>query len=152
MIIGKLKEIEKYKGISKNLDLAIESIEKREYLKGNLGRNEILNEEVFFVCDKVSTREEKNCLFETHKKYIDIQIPIDSEENYGVDLSVDEMELKEAYNEEKDYSFYLGEIKNKIKLTPLDFILFLPGEPHIPLLMTDRKKEIKKVIYKIKKK
>ncbi|MDP0494030.1 MAG: YhcH/YjgK/YiaL family protein [Fusobacterium sp. JB021] len=150
MIIGKLKEIERYKGLNKNLDKAIASIENKEYLKGKLGKNLIDGEEVFFNYDIVTTKEEKESVYEIHKKYMDIQIPIDNDENYSFSFSVENLKILENYNEEKDYAFYNGKIENKIKLTPEDFIIFFPEEPHMPLLMVENKKEIKKAIYKIK--
>ncbi|WP_163469139.1 YhcH/YjgK/YiaL family protein [Fusobacterium sp. IOR10] len=150
MIIDKIENIKKYKGLSENLDRAIESIVKKEYLQGKPGKNIIYDNEVFFNYDIVNTREEKDSFYEIHKKYIDIQIPINSDENYGFSFSVDGMEVKEAYNVEKDYAFYNGKVENKVKLTSKDFIIFFQEEPHMPLLMVDNKKKIQKVIYKIK--
>lgn len=150
MIIGKLKDIEQYKGLSENLDRAIESIKNKEYLCGNPGKNIIYKDEVFFNHRIVNTREEKDSFYEIHKKYIDIQIPIDNDENYAFSFSIDGMDMKEMYNDEKDYAFYNGDIKNKVRLTSEDFIIFFTEEPHMPLLMVDVKKKIQKVIYKIK--
>ncbi|MFK4785724.1 YhcH/YjgK/YiaL family protein [Fusobacterium sp. MFO224] len=150
MIIGKLIEIEKYKGLNENLDRAIESIKNREYLNGTLGKNIIDGEEVFFNYDIAQTKEESESMYEIHKKYMDIQISIDNNENYAFSLCTKEMEIEENYNEQKDYAFYRGKVENKVKLTPEDFIIFFPEEPHMPLLMVENKKKIKKAIYKIK--
>ena len=48
MIVGKIKDIEMYKGLSKNLDTAIDSIKRGDYKNGTLGRNEIDGDKVFF--------------------------------------------------------------------------------------------------------
>ncbi|MFA6708285.1 MAG: YhcH/YjgK/YiaL family protein [Fusobacterium sp.] len=149
MITDKIENIVKYKGLNENLDRAIESIMKKEYLQGKPGKN-IIDDEVFFNYDIGNTREEKDSFYEIHKKYIDIQIPINSDENYGFSFSVDKMEIKEVYNVEKDYAFYNGKVENKVRLTTKDFIIFFQEEPHMPLLTVDNKKEIQKVIYKIK--
>lgn len=149
MITDKIENIWKYKGLNKNLDRAIESIMKKEYLQGKPGKN-IIDEDIFFNYDIGNTREEKDSFYEIHKKYIDIQIPINSDENYGFSFSIDKMKIREVYNVEKDYAFYNGKAENKVRLTTKDFIIFFQEEPHMPLLMVDNKKEIQKVIYKIK--
>ena len=70
MIVGKIKDIEMYKGLSKNLDTAIDSIKRGDYKNGTLGRNEVDGDKVFFNFQELeSTKDFEEALFETHKKY-----------------------------------------------------------------------------------
>ncbi|NME35482.1 MULTISPECIES: YhcH/YjgK/YiaL family protein [Fusobacterium] len=152
MIVGKLKDIGLYKGLSKNLDKAIDSILKEEYKKGNVGKNEIDGEKVFFNVQEIeATKDVEEALFETHKKYIDIQIVIDGVENYGVLLSDEGLEVAEPFNYENDFGLFKKSPETIFTLCPEDFIIFFTDEPHMPCLKVNEKKSIKKVVYKIEK-
>ena len=81
MIYAELKNIKTYKGISKNLDKAIDFIVGKKYLNANFGKNIIDGDAVYFNCpEKPITRENTNLDLEYHKKYIDIHIVLEGEE------------------------------------------------------------------------
>lgn len=152
MIVGKLKNIGLYKGLSENLDKAIDSILKEEYKKRTVGKNIIDGEKVFFNIQEIeSTKDIEEALFETHKKYIDIQIVIDGIENYGVLLSDEGLEIAEPFNTENDFGLFKKSPETIFTLSPEDFIIFFTDEPHMPCLKVNEKKSIKKVVYKILK-
>ncbi|MCI6151792.1 MAG: YhcH/YjgK/YiaL family protein [Fusobacterium perfoetens] len=152
MIVGKLKNIGLYKGLSENLDKAIDSILKGEYKKGNIGKNIVDGEKVFFNVQEIdSTKDIEEAYFETHKRYIDIQIVIDGVENYGVLLSDEGLEVAEPFNYENDFGLFKKSPETIFTLSPEDFIIFFTDEPHMPCLKVNEKKSIKKVVYKIEK-
>lgn len=109
MIVGKIKNINMYKGISKNLDKAIDSIAKREFLEKKVGKYEIDGEKVFFNVQEFTTKSIEEAFFETHKKYTDIQIVIDGTENYGVLLSDENLEILNLFDVEKDFGTFKRE-------------------------------------------
>lgn len=151
MIIGKIKNIGMYKGISKNLDIAIDNIIDGNYKNKSVGKNEIDGNRVFFNIQEINTKDVEEAFFETHKKYIDIQIVIDGTENYGVLLSDKDLEIAEPFNCEKDFALFNKKPETIFTLTPEDFIIFFTDEPHMPGLKVNEKETIKKVVYKIKK-
>ena len=152
MIVGKIKDIEMYKGLSKNLDTAIDSIKRGDYKNGTLGRNEIDRDKVFFNFQELeSTKDFEEALFETHKKYIDIQVIVEGVENYGVLLSDEGLEVAEPFNEEGDFGLFKKYPETVFTLTPEDFIIFFTDEPHMPCLKVNEKKSLRKAVYKIAK-
>lgn len=152
MIVGKIKDIDMYKGLSKNLDVAIESIKRGDYKNGVLGRNEVAGDKVFFNFQELeSTKDFEEALFETHKKYIDIQVIVEGIENYGVLLSDEDLEVAEPFNYEGDFGLFKKYPETVFTLTPEDFIIFFTDEPHMPCLKVGEKKSLRKAVYKIAK-
>ncbi len=118
-----------YKGLSKNLDTAIDSIKRGDYKNGTLGRNEVDGDKVFFNFQELeSTKDFEEALFETHKKYIDIQVIVEGVENYGVLLSDKGLEVAEPFNEEGDFGLFKKYPETVFTLTPEDFIIFFTDE------------------------
>uniref|UniRef100_UPI0025BB19B5 YhcH/YjgK/YiaL family protein n=1 Tax=Fusobacterium sp. TaxID=68766 RepID=UPI0025BB19B5 len=129
---------------------ALDSIVNKDYENKAIGRNEIEKDDVFFNVQEIITKDIEGSFFETHKKYIDIQIVIEGSENYGILLSDKDLEIVEPFNFEKDFTLFNKKPETIITLTPEDFIIFFTDEPHMPGLKVLEKKAIKKVVYKIK--
>ena len=149
MIYGEIKELKFYKGISENLDKAIDYILSREYKKGTPGKNVIDGDNLYFnYPDKPMTKEIEDGFFESHKQYIDIHVVIEGEENLGY-VPRSEAVLTKEYDAEGDYELLDGEIKNMMYLNPERFVMFFPDEPHMALLKVGEVKQITKVIFKV---
>lgn len=149
MIYGEIKDLNQYKGISENLDKAIQYILSGEYKKGIPGKNVIDGDKLYFnYPDHPKTKEIEEGFFESHKQYIDIHVVIEGEENLGF-VPRPEATLTKEYDAEGDYELLDGEIKNMFHLTPERFVMFFPDEPHMALLKVGEVKEITKVIFKV---
>lgn len=149
MIYGELKDLNQYRGISKNLDKAIDYILTGYYKNGVPGKNIVDGDNVYFNCpDHPMTKELEDGFFEGHKQYIDIHIVIEGEENLGF-VPRSESKLTQEYDETGDYELFDGEIKNLFHLTPERFVMFFPNEPHMALLKVGEVKQISKVIFKV---
>ena len=148
MIFDKISNIENYRGIDNNLDLAIDTIIKGDYIKAPLGKNIIVENEVFYNVQEYTTKNIENCFFETHKKYLDIQLIVSGEENIGsADNEV--LEITNTYNEEKDIEKLQGISEIMFKMKEDNFIMFFSGEPHMPSMKVKDNKEVKKVVFKV---
>ncbi|MGL6100596.1 MAG: YhcH/YjgK/YiaL family protein [Fusobacteriaceae bacterium] len=150
MIFGQLNELKFYKGISAGLDLAIEVIENKGYKNGVEGKNEIDGENVFFNLQSCKTKTIENCFFETHKKYIDIHVVIEGEEGIGYSLK-DSLKDCTEYNEETDFKVVEGAEEYRLNMTPDNFVIVFPDEPHMPLIAKENiVTDLKKVVFKIR--
>lgn len=149
MIYAELKNIKTYKGISKNLDKAIDFIVEKKYLNANFGKNIIDGDAVYFNCpEKPITRENIDLDLEYHKKYIDIHIVLEGEEAITYTPLEDCLETQ-SYNNEEDYALVKGKAQAELILNGKNFLLFFPEEPHLALLKVNTPKEIKKIIFKV---
>lgn len=150
MIYGELRELKFYKGISKNLDKAIECIESGAYKNGVPGKNVIDGDELFFNFEEADIRKEEDAFFEGHKKYIDIQLVIEGEELLGYSPRSNVVRTS-PWDREKDFEVYEGSVDHYFLLNNDTFIILFPEEPHMPLLETEKKlKKVKKAVFKVK--
>lgn len=150
MIYGELKDIKNYKGISENLDKAIECIESGIYKEGELGKCEIDGDNVFFSRQSLVTEPIEKRFFEGHHKYIDIQIVVEGEEIIGYSPRSNVIRTT-PWNQETDFEKYEGDVDHMFLLDGTTFIIIFPEEPHMPLIHGEEgPKEVRKVVFKIK--
>jgi biofilm protein TabA len=97
MIYDTKENLQNYKGISKNLDLALDYLERADLSGMEAGRYEIDGSHVFALVQAPQTRPQEQCRWEAHKKYIDIQYLIDGQETIGFQKT-EAMAVSEAYN------------------------------------------------------
>ncbi len=146
MIIDKIENIDLYTNIPNCAMDFIKSLTPHIQLgKYNLSDGIYVNVETYTpksVCD---------ARFESHKKFIDIQITLDSCEYIYVE-DVQKLSQDIPYNKEKDITFYKDNIENsyKYKLNGTNFIMLYPHEAHAPQVAFDKScDKVKKVVVKI---
>lgn len=151
MIIGKLKDLKRYKGLSKNIDKAIDYVLTTDLLKLEKGKYEIDGKNVYVTRDSYIAKEEKDCFFENHKEYIDLQIVLKGKEYFGyTDVSDKGLIVSEAYNKDKDICKYTKDAENKILYVLEEgFALVFPEDAHLPKMKINNE-IVEKVVIKIK--
>ena len=113
-----------------------------------LGKQELEGEHLFVTVAEYMGKEKSEALYESHKKYIDIQYVIKGEEIIGL-TTLDKVKVVTPYDEEKDIAFYEFEGGKYLKATPKNFFLFFPEDVHRPSLKTDENPLIRKIVVKI---
>lgn len=146
MIVDTIDNLDKYIGVNplfkdvvdfiKNNDLsALES--GKHYLKGN---------DLFVNVTTATGKTENDATYETHRRMLDIQIPLSAPETYGY-MPLKDMP-KADYNEAKDVTKYPGLMGGSlITCKPGEFAIFFPQDGHKPCIGTG---EIHKAIFKVK--
>lgn len=113
-----------------------------------LGIQELEGKHLFVNVQEYYGKAKSEALFESHKKYIDIQYVIEGEEIIGLS-AIDKAKVKEQYNEDKDIAFYDSDEKEYLKATPENFFLFFPDDVHQPSITAGDSIQIKKIVVKI---
>lgn len=113
-----------------------------------LGKQELEGEHLFITVAEYMGKEKSEALYESHKKYIDIQYIIEGEEIIGL-TTLDKVKVVNPYDEEKDIAFYEFEGGDYLKATPKNFFLFFPEDVHRPSIKTDKNPLIRKIVVKI---
>jgi len=113
-----------------------------------LGKQEIEGKHLFVSVAEYYGKQKPDALYESHKKYIDIQYVIKGEEIMGL-TTLDKAAIKEPYNEEKDIAFYNYDGGDYMKATPENFFIFFPEDVHRPSITTGDSVLIKKIVVKI---
>lgn len=147
MIYDELKNIARYRGISSNLDTAIDFLEKTDLKNLPLGKTEILGDKVFANVMEAQTKDEKELSFEIHKKYMDIQIDIEGTELILIGL--DGFHEKEPFSPEKDFGSCTAEKSAHLKMGPGRFVVCMAQEPHLPSAAAGDDRKLKKCVIKV---
>lgn len=76
------------------------------------GKVAIDGDRIFAEIQEYTTKDPKDCRFETHRKYYDIQYVAEGEEFFGY-IPLSELEEDTGYDETRDLEFYKepGEIR-----------------------------------------
>ena len=95
------------------------------------------------------TKNKENCLFESHKKYIDIQYMFEGDEIMEVE-NVNNLLIETAYKEVLDYAKH-AQSKNAsvLKIKENELAIFYPNDAHMPCIKINENKKIIKAVFKI---
>ena len=150
MIIGKIKNLYKYKGLNANLDTAIDFILNTDLLSLKDGRNEIDGDNVFINRFSYTCKKAEDCFLEGHKNYLDIHLVLEGQELFGY-TDVSELTPATEYDKNNDFIKYDGPVKAYYKSTVGDFIITYPEDAHMPSISINDdfvKKAVCKVLVK----
>lgn len=115
----------------------------------SLGEHEILGRKVYAIVSEYEPKDEAECNFEAHRKYIDLQYMICGEEKMGV-TSIDKVVPISEYDEKKDIIFFNSDAPAIYEVaTPDVFYLFFPANVHRPSIKNNVRSKVKKIVVKI---
>lgn len=145
MIFDKIENLRQYEIVSENVIEFLANINENS----PTGRY-IIDDKAYASISEYQTKSHENCLFESHKKYIDIQLLMKGEERLDFNI-IDRLVNGDDYNPDKDIIFYKDtETIGSVKLEPGYFSMLYPHDAHRPQMNSgDTPKLVKKVVIKI---
>ncbi|MCQ2387280.1 MAG: YhcH/YjgK/YiaL family protein [Clostridia bacterium] len=144
MIYDKMENLAKYAKLNKGFSDVLKFIAKNDLLALPLGKKKI-SSRVNYNRQEYIGKEIKDDKYESHIKYIDIQIVLKNKEK--VFYSLDKSKFTEG--NEKDCGFTSSKNANELILDNKSFMIFFPYELHKPGLKINDKK-VQKIIFKVK--
>lgn len=149
MIVGKLKNLYRYKGISKNIDAAIDYLLNNDVLGMKPGKYIVDDGNVIINRDSYIANPIEKCFFENHEVYMDLQVVLKGKEVFGyTDISNKTLTKTVEYNVEKDVTKYTCEDGVFITLEE-GFALVYPEDVHLAKCMANDE-IVEKAVIKIK--
>ena len=109
MIYDRVQNIKQYKGVSANLDKAIEFLYATDFKTLNDGRNAVDGDRVFANIMSYETKDIEDAVKESHERYIDIHVMVSGKEQVLVS-DISDLDIVEKYTNENDCTFYSGEM------------------------------------------
>lgn len=153
MIYDGLGAIGLYRGLSRGLDVLIDWLEQNDPAELPLGKTQIDGERVYANVMNAKTRTFEDARFETHRKYMDVQIDLEGAECFkttpGETVSAGEFDVQgdKGYCHEAPGNDDLldGTLEGG------RFAVFMIGEPHMPNLVVPGQEvgPIKKICFKV---
>lgn len=147
MIVDKLENIGQYASLSPLFAKAIEFLQGHKLEDLPLGKTQLQDKDLLLNVTETKPKTREEARIETHRKYIDIQIPVSGAEEMGYTPTVDCQPADAPYSEEKDITFYEGTAETYVKVKPGMFAIFFPQDGHAPGITPTG---VKKVIVKVK--
>ena len=135
MIIGKLKDLKRYRGLSKQIDEAIDYVLSTDLLSLDIGRYEISSD---VIVNRQQYFGKLDSFAESHKKYIDLQIVLKGQEQMGyADINNPNLTVMEEYNENLDLAKYYSIDECEHLMSEGSFALIFPEDVHRPGMKVD---------------
>lgn len=148
MIVDKIENLKLYKEIPSEVVQFISNLDIRNI---KLGKH-ILSDSIYVNIEEYNTKDIEVASFESHDKYIDIQLLLFGAENIYY-TSKENLNIKTPYDTNRDIAFYSDSVKEYpfIKLDGTNFMMIFPHEAHAPQVsINSSTQKVLKVVAKIK--
>jgi len=123
-------------------------ISSTQFVKIEDGRYDI-NGNTYVNIETYTTESFEHRRYESHRRYIDLQCVLSGEENLYVH-DIKTLVPCTDYDIEKDIIFYKRDYKMEpIKLNPQICVELYPNDGHMPCVMFDKPRKIRKAVFKI---
>ena len=156
MIITNVNNEIQNKSLAKDIRFCIEFAKKNENKILSLvnGSYDVGYNNIKMNLGKYFTKSENEKFWESHKKYLDVQIMINGTEKVAIN-DIRDMEVK-SFDEEKDLTILEGDKAFDIIMKTGDVLVFFPNDVHKPELKVSEnddsgniRKIVTKVVFKI---
>lgn len=146
MIIDTLDKLVCYESLNPLFKNVVEFIKNNDLAAMEEGKHPICGDDLFVNIQVAKGKNREDAKLETHRRMIDIQIPLSTCETYGYTPLCSLPDLE--YNAEKDIIKYEGLADTYVTCKPGEFAIFFPQDGHAPCISDEP--EIKKAIFKVK--
>ena len=146
MVVDTLDNLEKYVSLNPLFGDVVEFLRNNDLNKLEPGKHYIKDKDLFVNITTATGKTKEEATYETHRRMLDIQIPLSAPETYGY-MPLKDMPEAE-HNDVKDATKYPGlEGGSYVKCNPGEFAIFFPQDGHQPCIGEG---DIHKAIFKVK--
>lgn len=146
MILDSLKNAEMYYAIGGKLEKGLKYLQETDLMALEPGRHEI-GDGCFGMVSAYETKPVEDGFWEAHRKYIDIQYVFCGAERMGY-ANIDSLKTSKPYVEADDLHCLEGE-GDILTVHEGEFTVFAPQDAHMPGLLLDSPKDVRKIIVKV---
>jgi len=133
----------------KGFEAAFEFLDKKTLADVPVGKHAIEGEQIYALVQKLASRAAETAQFESHRKYIDVHYVVSGQETSGSAPARD-LKLAVPYDESKDVMLYnVPQQYTKIEVRPGQFVIYRPGQAHLPNCHLQGPHDLHKVVIKV---
>lgn len=147
MIFDTLENLNQYAGMFENLDKAISFIEQTDLASLGDGRTDIDGDNVYVTVSEAQTSPAEGRPFETHSRYMDLQIVLSGTELGEVALG--DLAEVQPYDEAADCALWNAQTSCGLVLSEGRFAVYMVEEPHKPGIRAVGCDSVRKAVFKI---
>jgi biofilm protein TabA len=137
MILSALSQSSRYALLHPLFQRAFDYIRDTDLLALAPGRHPIVGEDLFVIKEQTQGKSKEQARLEAHRKYIDIQLVLEGDEQMGWKPLADCLNPLSNYSAEKDIQFFHDAPASWIAVPPDHFCIFFPEDAHAPLVSMD---------------
>ncbi len=150
MIVDRIENARLYTHLHKQFKKAFAALADPALPQKPDGRYSVDGDNVYYMVQHYTTKPADQARFESHKKYIDIQVLLAGQELLGY-VPTAGLEVTVPYDEAKDIMFYrVGTMTSQVRLEPGLFCLLFPHDAHLPSCQITCPAEVYKVVFKVR--
>jgi biofilm protein TabA len=133
MILDRLANSAQYCTVHPGFAAAFEYLRSTDFSTFKAGRHEVDGERMFVVINRESGRGRHGAKFESHRRYIDIQLTIGGTDEMAWRALETCSQPVGPFNDQKDIVFYQDAAETWLTVPPQTFAVFFPQDVHAPL-------------------
>lgn len=135
--------------LEEKVDFAIQYIRKLDKDSLRLGTYPV-NDYFYYLVQEYDTKDKKDCITESHRKYVDVQWIAEGEEKIFV-FDISRLRLQKEYCEEKDIALWApAENMTQIVLQSGAYIVLYPENAHMGCVVLNKPAKVKKIVGKVR--
>lgn len=132
MILDSLHNSARFECLHPLFKQAFDYLKTTDFSRQEDGKIELDGERLYIVLTSFMGKEKSEAAIETHRKYIDIQVPLLGVEKIGWKAGCELAEASVVYDEERDIAFYVDRPTAYTKIYPGQFAIYFPEDGHAP--------------------
>ena len=148
MILASLRNKETYYPLCPRFEKAFEWLERTDIANLAVGRHTIDGDDIFVNVSELDLRPRTEAALEVHDAYIDIQIVVGGEEEFGWSRRENLTTPRGEFDATKDIQFWQDTPEMFYTVREGEFTILMPEDAHAPMLGKGR---VKKLIIKVRK-
>ena len=148
MIVDRLENAALYFGLGERIATAMKYLIENDCTKLAVGKIPIRGEQIFAIVQDNTTKPRAEGLWESHRKYIDVQFVAAGIEEMGI-ANIHSLTVDKPYDEKTDCALYHGS-GSFVTVPSGSFTIFFPEDAHIPgSAINDMPTAVRKVVMKV---
>jgi biofilm protein TabA len=146
MIFSNISQSGRYTALHPLFSRAFDYIRNTDLFAVAPGRFNIIGDDLIAIVERVPGKMKEMARLEAHRKYIDIQLVLEGDEQMGWKPLEDCLNPVSEHSMEKDIRFFHDAPASWIAVPPDHFCIFFPEDAHAPLVGSGM---VRKVIFKV---
>lgn len=132
MILDSLKNSAAYVSVHPRFKKAFDFLHSVDLNDLPIGKTELEGADLVVNVVDITGKTSETAKMETHKNFIDIQVPIGAVETMGWKDASKLQEPIAPYNPEKDLTLFEDKASSFVNVQPYEFAIFFPEDGHQP--------------------
>ncbi len=136
MIKDHINNAHQYDNLHPNFRSVLEILQSLNLDALQPGHIELDGNYVYININETKSKNKEEAKLESHRRYIDIQMPLSGKETFGVKSTTNCTNPIGEFDTERDILFYEDTPTEYITLNKGEFIIFFPDDAHAPCINT----------------